>query len=116
MTLQLKTNSQLDPDVQSYIYQAIHEFEPFLTPSSTVEVREKVDSSKKSKSQKTIEIILQDNGGRLEATATGHDIYAAISGAKLKLLEVLGQIQDNVTSSDERGNQIRAILNAQYLH
>ncbi len=107
--------NDVDVEVQSYIYQAILEFEPFMTPSTQVVVREKERA--KSDKNHSIEIVLTDNEAKLVAEGKDRNIYKAIRSAKDQMLGLLGNIQDNVINSAERQNYISAMIkNGGYLH
>jgi len=116
--------TDVSPEVRSFIYQTISEFTPFATPDTEVQVLEKSplellqneDAPELSRAQlkrmHRIEISLSDSGSTISAEGMDRDIYGAITKAKVKLMEILTQIQDDVISNSDRSNQIRQALAA----
>lgn len=113
-----------DPEVRSFIYQQIADFEAFVTPTTTVAVIAKnpvdlyqaasdsgVDVSKKDLAKMyRIAIVLSENGTKLEAEAVDYDIFNAIKRAKDFLLKKLITIQDHIISNNERLSEINQYL------
>lgn len=117
------------PEVKSYIYQILTEFEPYTTSQTTVAVIAKDplallhkegfdDLPEKSKLAKMyrISITLHDEGSRLEAEALDADIFAALRKAKDKLLVTLVEIHDKIVDNKERNQQIFSALNTSNVH
>lgn len=118
-------NSQLDiqnidPEVKSFIYQVISEFEPYCTPTTQVAVVSKDPLKLISHFEATgdeydrtdlrkmyrISITLSEEGTKLEEEGLDENIFEAIRIAKDKLLKVLMEIQDHVISNQDRAMQI----------
>lgn len=126
----------LGPDVTSYIYQIILEFEPFTTPETVVSVVAKnpldllttqnedneteniltdfetLPSRTKLKKMYRIAITITDSGTSLSAEGLHQNIFEAIRIAKDKLVKTLSEIQDDVISNQDRHIQIRHALAA----
>ena len=123
----------LAPEVKSYIFQALMDFEPFTTPQTQVAViakdplalltNEEEDESvdhghgeipekRKLRKMYRISITLSEDGGVLTAEGLHEDIYQAIKIAKDKLLVTLNEIQDEIISNSERHQQIRTAVAA----
>lgn len=122
--------ANIDPEVKSYIYQTIIEFEPYSTPSTLISVVAKdplklisrfeadgiqYDHSK-LKTMHRISITLAEDGGKLEEEAVHEDIYSAIRLAKEKLLKTLIEIQDRVVTNQERKMQIDTAVGGGHIH
>ncbi|MES3039140.1 MAG: HPF/RaiA family ribosome-associated protein [Bdellovibrionota bacterium] len=121
---------ETNPEVKSYIYQLIAEFEPFVTPETVVAVvakdpkklakklREQGDEMEPSKLARMhrISIILKDNETQIQAEAVSENIYDAIKLAKEKLVAHLAAIQDVIQTNAERTAQINSALNSHLLH
>jgi ribosome-associated translation inhibitor RaiA len=114
-----------DPDVKSYVYQAISEFTPYLTPNTIVAVIAKdpvrlvkklkeeghdVDEEQLSKMFR-ISISLTEDGTKIEEEALHENIFEAIRQAKDKLMKNLAEIQNSVISNSERAQQIQDAKN-----
>lgn len=122
--------SDVDPEVKSYIYQSIAEFEPYTTPDTTVAViardplrlisRYEADGIEYDHTQLKkmfrIAITLIEDGSKLEEEAVHEDIYVAIRLAKEKLLKVLIDIQDQVVTNQERKIQIDTAVGGGHVH
>jgi ribosome-associated translation inhibitor RaiA len=120
----------VSPEVKSYIYQAISEFEPFTTSETTVAViardplklisRFEADGLEfdhtKLKTMYRIAISLSEEGGKIEEEGLAEDIYMAIRMAKEKLLKSLQEIQDQVISNTERKVQINDAVGGGHVH
>lgn len=117
------------PEVKSYIYQILSEFEPFTTPQTTVAViakdplalRKKIDvgplpSKKDLARMYRISITLHEDGTKLEAEGLDADIFSALRKAKDNLLATLIEIHDKVVDNKERNQQIYSALNSGQLH
>lgn len=116
--------SNVSPEVKSYIYQTILEFEPFTTPETVVAVVAKdplklisqLDANgdeldrKELKKMHRISISLVEDGTKIEEEGLAEDIYDAIKMAKDKLIAVLSELQDSAISSQDRTVQINTIL------
>jgi ribosomal subunit interface protein len=101
----------VEPEVKSYIYQSLSEFEPYTTPTTTVAVIAKsLDNAElKRRNFHRISICLMDEGSKIEAEATDQDIFMAIRMAKENLITKLSAIQDSVVTKQERLAQINII-------
>ncbi len=128
-------NSRLDlenvsPEVKSYIYQTISEFEPFSTPETVIAVLAKdplklitqleadgvnYDRTQLKKMYR-ISISLTEEGAKIEEEGLHEDIYEAIRIAKDKLLKALTEIQDDVISNQDRHMQINEALAGGSVH
>jgi ribosome-associated translation inhibitor RaiA len=127
----------LSPEVKSFIYQAILEFEPFSTSDTVISViaknplglltqNEEVDEETTSfafdvselptktrlKKMYRIAISITEDGGRIEAEGLHANIYEAITAAKNKLLHTLAEIQDDIITKQDRQMQIRQAMAA----
>ncbi len=118
------------PEVKSYIYQQISEFEPYITPETVVEVVSK-DPTKLTLQYETegkdfdlddlrshfrISISLNEGGAKINAEGVDKDIFAAIRAAKNMLLKKLQAIQDNVVSQQEHNLAIHQALQNNLIH
>lgn len=112
----------VDPEVKSYIYQTILEFEPYCTPNTQVAVIAKdplklisrfeaegneYDRSDLKKMHR-ISITLSEDGTKLEEEGLHESIFEALKIAKDKLVKVLSEIQDSVISNQDRAVQINS--------
>lgn len=118
--------SQVDPDVSSYIYQQMVEFEPFITPETMVAVvakdpmklrvayesEGKEFDPKKMRKLYRIAMILNESGATVEAEGLAEDLYEAIRFAKENLMKKLLAIQDNVVSAQDRIAEIQQAMAA----
>jgi len=99
------------PEVKSFIYQQIIDFEPFLTPSSHVAVTAKknntINSNNGTSKVHCVLISIKENGVHLQEEGKSENIYEAILNAKNKLYQKLLSIQDSIISERERLTQIR---------
>lgn len=112
---------EASPEIKSYIYQQLVEFEPFITENTKVAVLAKNPLSlalqletdgnpipkNKLKEMHRISISLIDGEARIEAEGLHENIYEAIRIAKGILYEHLSEIQDNVLTKQERMTQIQ---------
>src|ERR1700679_229493 len=100
------------PEVKSYIYQQISEFEPYVTTDTLITVIAK-DPEKLAlqyeaegkevdledlKSHFRISIRLTEGDAKISAEGVDKDIFTAINKAKSILLKKLMEIQDSVVS------------------
>ncbi len=133
MTTLLNPTIQLieqNPEVKSFIYQQICEFEPFVTPQTVVAVVAR-DPKKLALQYETdgkeftpeslkklyrIAIVLNEGGTKVEAEGVHEDIYQAIKSAKEALLQKLIAIQDSVISQQDRLVEINHYLQHPVLH
>lgn len=117
-------NLETNPEVKSYIYQQIADFEPFVTPETVVAVvakdpkklakkmrenGEEVDLKKLAKFHR-IAIVLKDKETQIQAEGVSENIFDAIRMAKEKLVTHLAAIQDVIQTSAERTEQINSVL------
>ncbi|MGZ3774943.1 MAG: hypothetical protein ACXVCY_09770 [Pseudobdellovibrionaceae bacterium] len=119
-----------NPEVKSFIYQQIVDFEPFVTPQTTVtvvardsnelslqyEAEGKEFSSEDLKNLHRIAIVLTENGTSVEAEGVHQDIFQAIKAAKENLLKELITIQDSVISQQDRIIEINHYLQSHHIH
>ena len=144
----LKTTLDLletDPEVKSFIYQQILDFNPFVTPETLVMViardpnisylsevadediseedseffeqhRLEEESAISSQFKYRIAVILKDGDGQIEAEAFANDIFDAIRSAKDRLVERLVQIQEEIESPQERMNAIKDASENKLIH
>ncbi|MBV2169857.1 MAG: hypothetical protein KUL82_14220 [Bdellovibrio sp.] len=133
MTTLLNPTIQLieqNPEVKSFIYQQIADFEPFVTPQTVVAVVAR-DPRKLAIQYETdgkeftpeglkklyrIAIVLNESGTTVEAEGVHEDIYQAIKAAKDNLLKELVAIQDSVVSQQDRLIEINHYLQPSLLH
>jgi ribosome-associated translation inhibitor RaiA len=128
----------LGPEVKSFIYQTILEFEPFTTPETVVSVIAKnplellnftaqeeddnttilhsehgeLPSKTRLKKMYRIAISLTEEGQTIQAEGLNENIYESITEAKNKLLKTLNEIQNDVISNQDRNAQIRHAMAA----
>jgi len=119
-----------NPEVKSFIYQQISEFEPFVTPQTIIAVLARdpkklalqyetdgKDFDKKSLKQLyRIAIVLKENDASVEAEGVHKDIFEAIKMAKDELMKKLLAIQDSVVSQQDRLMEINHFLQHPILH
>lgn len=119
-----------NPEVKSFIYQVISEFDQFVTPQTIVTVTAKdprklalqYEAEGKSISMDElkrlyrISIALNEGDARAEAEGVHEDIFQAIKLAKDKLLLQLIAIQDSVVSQQDRLIEINHYLQPQVVH
>jgi ribosome-associated translation inhibitor RaiA len=119
-----------NPEIRSFVYQQILEFEPYVTPQTIVAViardpmklvqkmeaaGEDVDRDEFSQMYR-IAIILKEDGSKIQEEALHRDIYTAIRLAKEKLIKKLEAIQDHIVSQSDRMQQINSALTAGKIH
>lgn len=121
---------QNDPDIKSFIYQQISEFQHYVTPTTiaSVVVRDpqklKIEFELKgvhySEQQLSmlhrISIHLKDGDSGIESEAYHDNIFEAIRLAKEKMLDQLDKIQDEVISKKDRIDEINQALQNQFKH
>lgn len=119
----------IGPEVKSYIYQVLSEFEPFTTAETTVAViaKDPMALMKREGAENLppksdlarmyrISITLHEDGSKLEAEGLDANIFTALRKAKDALLVTLIEIQDKVVDSKERNLQILSARNSTMLH
>lgn len=132
----LKATTELietSPEIKSFIYQQILDFDPFITPETVILViardpnriesdstsdlldDEQLDAAEKAK-QHRIAIILKEDDSSIEAEAFHDDIYEAIKLAKEKLVADLVEIQNEVENPNERLKAIQQAGNTSQVH
>jgi ribosome-associated translation inhibitor RaiA len=119
-----------NPEVKSFIYQQIADFEQFVTPQTVVTVVAR-DPKKLALQYETdgrdfnaadlkklyrIAVVLKEDDASVEAEGVHEDIYQAIILAKDNLLKKLIEIQDNVISQQDRISEINHYLQHPVLH
>lgn len=119
-----------NPEIRSFIYQQIVDFENYVTPETMVSVMAKdplklkskleaegetVSSHKLSKMFR-ISIVLKEDETKLQEEGLHEDIFEAIKMAKSKLIKKLEAIQDQVISQQERIEQINQALTNPNVH
>lgn len=123
-------SEQLSPEVSSFIYQQIAEFEPFVTPDTLISVvakdprklAPKLEAEGRPMSLKDlrkmyrIAIVLQENQAEITEEALAPDIFTAIREAKEKLVVRLTKIQDEVISNSDRQSEINEAFQNRKLH
>lgn len=140
----LKTTLDLlesDPEVKSYIYQQILDFNPFVTPETMVMViardpkatyaaeRPEGESEEETSAYEQeelemveqnfkyrIAVILKDGDTSIEAESFHNDILEAIRTAKEKLVGRLIEIQEEIESPQDRLNAIKDASENKQIH
>jgi hypothetical protein len=135
----LKTTLDLletDPEVKSFIYQQIIDFNPFVTPDTLVMViardpgasyTNSVDEEDEfydddetlaelKKYKYRIAVILKEGENSMEAEAFHDDIFEAIRLAKNQLIDRLLEIQEEVESPQDRINAIKDASENKQIH
>lgn len=119
-----------NPEVRSYIYQQIVDFEPYVTPQTIVAVMAKdpmklklqLETEGKAISKKQlakmyrIAIVLREDGTKITEEGLHTDLFEAIKMAKSKLIKKLEAIQDHVISYQDRVEQINQALSNPHIH
>lgn len=118
------------PEVKSYIYQQITEFEPFITPETVIAVIARdprklalqletdgkfIDPRKLSEMYR-IAIILKEGDTQIQEEGLHEDIFQAIRIAKEKLIKRLVHIQDSVISNQDWQEQINHAIQGTQVH
>jgi hypothetical protein len=121
---------QNDPDLKSFVYQQIAEFQPYVTPSTVaaviakdpqklameLELKGQACSSRQLALLHRVAIRLKDGDSTISDEAHHENIYEAIRLAKEKLLIRLDEIQDEVISKKDRIDEINQALQNQFKH
>lgn len=121
---------QNDPDLKSFVYQQIAEFQPYVTPTTIaaviakdpqklaveLELKGQVHSVSQLASLHRIAIRLKDGDSTIQQEAHHENVYEAIRLAKEKLLIRLDEIQDEVISKKDRIDEINQALQNQFKH
>ncbi len=122
------SNNSSNNEIQSYIYQQIAEFEPFITPETLVMVivrdpNQTEDdhaaepyTTTQEESIHRIAIILKEDDATIEAEARHSDIFEAIKYAKESLLQKLIQIKEEVEDPQERLQAIHQARSNEQIH
>lgn len=125
-------NSQVEllennPEVKSYIYQQITEFEPYISSETIFAVvakdptqladqfepeGDKYDQMNLAELYR-ISISLTENGTTIEAEGVSKDIFTAIKLAREKLSSHLQEMHDSVVNQKERDKEIEGLLRDQ---
>ncbi|MFM6929428.1 MAG: hypothetical protein ACKOX6_13250 [Bdellovibrio sp.] len=119
-----------NPEVKSFIYQQIADFDGFVTPQTTVTVvardpkklalqyeTEGKDFDRKSlRKLYRIAIVLNESDAKVEAEGVHEDIFEAIKMAKNNLMSKLVEIHDSVVSHQDRIIEINHYLQHPVLH
>jgi ribosome-associated translation inhibitor RaiA len=131
LTADLSTSELIDQDleVQSFIYQQMAEFEPYVTsetlilvvardPKPKADDTDDQDSSHLDHAEKRhrIAVMLKDDDAKIEAEHQDDDIYTAIKMAKEKLLTRLIEIQAEIESPQERQEAINQASTNEQIH
>lgn len=124
---------EADPEVKSFIYQQILDFNPFVTPETLVMVvardpkavyepeqdthdfSEDISASDR-KCKYRIAVVLKDGDTSIECEAFENDIFDAIKLAKDRLVARLIEIQNELESPQERLNAIKGASDNKLVH
>lgn len=129
---------ETDPEVKSFIYQQIVDFNPFVTPDTLVMViardpnaqystesdehdedeqffDEEIEDLAKNYKYR-IAIVLKEGDSSIEAEAFHNDIFEAIRLAKENLIARLLEIQEEVESPQDRINAIKDASENKQIH
>jgi len=121
-------NADSNNEVQSFIYQQIAEFEPFITPKTLVMVIARNPDFQNEDSQAEayitdekkqihrIAIVLKEDEATIEAEAFHDNIFEAIKFAKESLLQKLIEIQNEVEDPNERLQAIEQARSNEQIH
>lgn len=131
---------ETDPEVKSYIYQQIVDFNPFVTPETLVMViardpqtsyseevgieDEEEFSDYEAEEQVAIEenykfriaIVLKDGEASIEAESFNNDVFEAIRLAKEKLVARLIEIQEEMENPKDRAKAIKEASDNTQVH
>ena len=124
---------ETDPEVKSFIYQQILDFNPFVTPETLVMVIARDPKGAYESDQDShdfsedvsptdplckyrIAVILKDGDTSIECEAFDNDIFAAIRLAKDRLVARLIQIKDEMESPQDRMNAIKEANDTKLVH
>lgn len=130
-TLELIEN---DPEIKSYIYQQILDFNQFVTPETLVMViardpqgsyeneSDATDFEPSDEHDETrnfkyrIAVILKEDDSSIEAEAYDNDIFEAIRKAKDKLVAELIEIQNEIENPQDRMKAIQEASDNKPVH
>ena len=131
---------ETDPEVKSYIYQQILDFNTFVTPETLVMVLARDPAASYSEQAEgedaeemeeyfmheeesiaagykyRLAIILKDGESSIEAEAFHNDIFEAIRLAKEKLMAKLIEIQEEIENPADRINAIKEASSNTQIH
>lgn len=131
---------ETDPEVKSYIYQQILDFNTFVTPETLVMVLARDPAASYSEQAEgedaeemeeyfmheeesiaagykyRLAIILKDGDSSIEAEAFHNDIFEAIRLAKEKLMAKLIEIQEEIENPADRINAIKEASSNTQIH
>jgi ribosomal subunit interface protein len=123
------SNNSSNNEIQSYIYQQIAEFEPFITPETLVMVIARDPNQTEEEhsapepytttnedSVHRIAIILKEEDATIEAEARHSDIFEAIKYAKESLLQKLIEIKEQIENPQERLQAIQQASSNEQVH
>lgn len=115
-----------DPEVKSFIYQQILDFNQFVTPDTVVIVLERdpaltyIDDEEEVPMEEQykhrIAIVLKDGESSIEAEAFSNDVFEAIKSAKDALMARLLEIQDEMESPQDRLTAIKEASENKQVH
>ena len=124
----LKTTLDTDPEVKSFIYQQILDFNQFVTPDTVVIVLERDPSltyldeddeeevAMEEQYKHRIAIVLKDGESSIEAEAFSNDVFEAIKAAKDTLVARLVEIQNEMESPQDRLSAIKEASENKQVH
>ena len=124
---------EADPEVKSFIYQQILDFNPFVTPETLVMViardpkaayepeQDSHDFSDETKPtdhlcKYRIAVVLKDGDTSIECEAFENDIFDAIRLAKDRLVQKLIEIQNEMESPQDRIDAIKEANDNKLVH
>lgn len=121
---------ETDPEVKSYIYQQLSEFEPYVSPETVVAVvardprrlllqfeAEGKDVTRQDLAKlHRIAIVLREGDTTIQEEGLHSDVFEAIRLAKVSLLKKLESIHDSVVSNQDRMAQINDALQNNQVH
>ena len=124
---------EADPEVKSFIYQQILDFNPFVTPETLVMVIARDPKAVYEPEQEShvfsdevrlsdhqckyrIAVILKDGETSIECEAFNNDLFDAIRLAKDKLVARLIEIQEELESPQDRMKAIEEARENKLLH
>lgn len=103
-----------DPELKAYIYQHLVDLQPYLAPESQIAVLVgQADDG--GTSEHALTLVATLDGYRLETEAQDEDIYEAFLLAKRKMLQQLEEWYASSIDTNERNNEIQAVLEGRYL-
>ena len=114
-------------EIKSFIHQQIHDFEPFITPETTILVIARDPLLKENETEDEtvtthpiaahrIVIILKEDDSSIEAEEFHDDIFEAIRLAKENLVVQLLAIQNEIENSQERLEAIQMASGSNQIH